>query len=339
MNNFLIKKNNNNMKKKNLNILIILLIILVSIYIVRILKLTGICCMILNILSPLFFGYVLSWVIKPIVDKIRFNRVVTTTIIYILFIGLIVLILFNLIPLIISESKKIIPIIKYYILHNQILYNIYESFNIKDLIASNLKNMNTCLNNILGITMNILYSLIFGFYFLIRKDGISYFKFIPKKLRFNISKDLRLYIKSILLDTLFMFIILSIVFSIIGLSSPLLFALFCSITNVIPYIGPLIGGIPAVLIGLSESIKFGTIVTISIVLVQIIENNIIQPLIVSKNVNLNPIYILIGVIIFGHFFGILGMIISTPIVLILRDIINYYKKNKPKWFSLIPDKS
>ena len=53
-------------------------------------------------------------------------------------------------------------------------------------------------------------------------------------------------------------------------------------------------------------------------------------MIVSKNVNLNPIYILIGIIIFSHFFGIIGMILSTPILLIIRSVYKYYKKNKPK---------
>ena len=186
--------------------------------------------------------------------------------------------------------------------------------------------------------MNIVYSMIFSFYFLIRKNPTSYFTFIPNELRYNISKDLRLYVKSILLDTLFMFTILSIIFSIIGLSSPILFALFCAITNIIPYIGPYIGGVPAILIGLTKSFKLGIITTIVIMVVQSLENNIVQPMIVSKNVNLNPIYILIGVIIFSHFFGILGMIISTPILLIIRNIINYYKKNKPDWFTSILDK-
>lgn len=326
------------MKKQNLNILVILLIILVSVYIIRFLKLMGFCVIILSILSPLFFGYILSWIIKPIVDKINFNRVVTTVIIYLIFIGLVLLILFNLIPIIVDETKKIIPVIKYYILHNQTLYSVYESLNVKGILSNSLKNMNNSITNIFSVIMNIIYSLIFGFYFLIKKDNVSYFKSIPKKLRTSISKDLRLYIKSIMLDTLFMFIILSIAFSVIGLSSPLLFALFCAITNIIPYIGPYIGGIPAILIALSESMNLGVIVSITIVLVQTIENNIIQPLIVSKNVNLNPLYILIGIIIFSHFWGILGMIISTPIVLIIRNVLNYYKKNKPKWFNLILDK-
>ena len=61
-------------------------------------------------------------------------------------------------------------------------------------------------------------------------------------------------------------------------------------------------------------------------------------MIVSKNVNLNPIYILISIILFSHFFGIIGMILATPITLIIRDTYKYYKKNKPKWFNLILDK-
>lgn len=326
------------MKKDYLNILICLLIVLVSIYIIRVLKLTGICCVFLSILSPLFFGYIISWILKPIVNKFKINRVIVTLFVYLLFLGLIFLILVNIIPLIISESKKIYPIIKYYITHNEILYNIYESLNIKSIMSNLFKYFNSCLNNVFGIVMNIVYSLIFGFYFLISKSKKSYFNFIPNKLRKTISKDLRLYIRSILLDTLFMFVILSIIFSIIGLSSPFIFALFCSITNIIPYIGPYIGGLPAILIGLADSFKMGIIVLIMIVIVQIIENNIIQPLIVSKNVNLNPIFILIGVIVFSHFFGIIGMIISTPVVLVIRDLIIYYKKNKPKWFNLILDK-
>ena len=190
--------------------------------------------------------------------------------------------------------------------------------------------INSCLNNILSIVMNIVYSMIFGFYFLIKKNETSYFKFIPEELRCDISKNLRLYIRSIVLDTLFMFTILSITFSITGLSSPILFALFCAVTNIIPYIGPYIGGVPAIIIGLSKSFKLGIIITIIIMAVQSLENNIVQPMIVSKNVNLNPIYILIGIIIFSHFFGIIGMILSTPILLIIRSVYKYYKKNKPK---------
>ena len=335
---FVKKKNNSNMKKKYINILLLLLIILISILIIRTLKILGICCVFLSILSPLFFGYVIYWILRPIVNKIKFNRVVTTTIIYLFFMGLIIFFLLKIIPLMITESKKIIPSINNYIINNKYLSKIYDNINIKKIISSNIKYMNNCLNNIIGISINVIYSFIFGFYFLIKKGNNDYFKIIPKSLKNNISKDMRLYIRSIMLDTLFMFTILSILFYIEGLPNPIIFAIFCAITNIIPYIGPYIGGIPAIIIGLSKSFKLGIVIAVTIIIVQSLENNLIQPMIVSKNVNINPIIILISIIIFSHFFGILGMILATPITLIIRDIIKYYKKNKPNWFTLILEK-
>jgi len=108
------------MKRNYINILIILLIFLVSIYIIRYLKIIGFCTILLSILKPLFYGFVLSWILRPIVDKIKCNRVLITLIIYILFLGGIVLILFNLIPIIFKELKNIIPEILNYI--NKILF-------------------------------------------------------------------------------------------------------------------------------------------------------------------------------------------------------------------------
>ena len=326
------------MKRNYLNILIILLIFLVSIYIIRYLKIIGFCKIIISILSPLFFGYVLSWILRPLVDKIKFNRVVITLIIYILFLGGIIFLLFKLIPIILNELKNIIPIIKYYIIHNKFLFKIYNKLNISKLFSNNIKVMNIYVNNIFSLILNIVYSLIFGFYFLSSKGNNKYFNFIPNKLRNKISKDLRNYVKSIIMDTIIIFIIFSIIFKIVGLDNSLTFALFCSITNIIPYLGPYIGGIPAIIIGLSKSFNYGVTILIIIIVVQILENNIIQPLLVSKNVKLNPISILISIIIFSHFYGIIGMIISTPILIVLKNIKNYYKKNKPKWFNLALDK-
>ena len=326
------------MKRNYVNILIILLIFLISIFIIRYLKIIGFCSILLSILKPLFYGFIISWILRPIVDKIKCNRVIITLIIYILFLGGMFLILFNLIPILFKELKNIIPEILNYIHNNGYLNNIYNTLNINNIFNNNLRNMNNYVNNVFSIILNIFYSLIFGFYFLISKSNRIYFNFIPNKLKNKINKDLRLYIKSIILDTFFIFVILLITFSIIGLNNLIIFALFCSITNIIPYIGPYLGGIPAVIIGLSKSFNYGITILIIIIIVQIIENNIIQPILVSKNVKLNPIIILVGIIIFSHFFGIIGMIISTPIIIILKNILFYYKKNKPKWFNLILDK-
>jgi predicted PurR-regulated permease PerM len=184
--------------------------------------------------------------------------------------------------------------------------------------------MNSYVNDVFSLFLNIFYSLIFGFYFLSSKNNRGYFNFVPIKLRNKINKDLRLYIKSILLDTLFIFILLWIIFSIIGLNNSIIFALFCSITNIIPYIGPYIGGIPAVLVGFSQGITTGILTLIVLCVIQFLEGNFLQPVILSKTTKLHPVTIILGLLIFGNLWGILGMIISTPLLAALKAIILFF---------------
>ena len=103
------------------------------------------------------------------------------------------------------------------------------------------------------------------------------------------------------------FITQSIGLTIAGLEAPILFALFCAVTDIIPYFGPYIGGIPAVLVGFSMSPMTGICVLVAIIIAQFLESNFLQPLVMGKTMKLHPVTIMIGLLIFGHFFGILGM--------------------------------
>ena len=94
--------------------------------------------------------------------------------------------------------------------------------------------------------------------------------------------------------------------------------------NVIPYAGPYLGGIPAVIVGFSQGTGIGIAVLISIIVIQFVEGNVLQTLIISKTTKLNPVTIIIGLLIFGHFFGIIGMLLSTPIIGVLKVIIKYF---------------
>ena len=94
--------------------------------------------------------------------------------------------------------------------------------------------------------------------------------------------------------------------------------------NVIPYLGPYIGGAPAVVVGLSQSTTIGITVLIAIAIIQFIEGNLLQTLIISKTTKLNPITIIIGLLVFGHFFGIIGLLLSTPIIGVLKVIYHYF---------------
>ena len=104
----------------------------------------------------------------------------------------------------------------------------------------------------------------------------------------------------------------------------MLFGLFCGLTNVIPYAGPYIGGAPAVIVGFSQSPTTGLLVLAVIVVIQFIEGNFFQPIIMSKSTKLHPVTIISGLLLFGHFWGIIGMFVSTPIIGVIKSVFMYF---------------
>jgi predicted PurR-regulated permease PerM len=117
-------------------------------------------------------------------------------------------------------------------------------------------------------------------------------------------------------------IISTILFSIIGIEHSLLWGIIIGTTNVIPYIGPYIGGAIVVTFTLLTSYKKAFIVLIVIVILQLIESNFISPNIHSKTVKTSPILVLLFVSIFGQILGIFGMIIAVPILSIFQILVN-----------------
>ncbi len=108
--------------------------------------------------------------------------------------------------------------------------------------------------------------------------------------------------------------------------------LFVGLTNLIPYIGPLIGAIPAVLVSLFDTgdLKPALYVALALLFVQLADNLILKPLVVARAVNIHPMMVLLVVIIGGKFFGILGMLLSIPftaiIQLVLKESIIVFRK-------------
>ena len=144
-----------------------------------------------------------------------------------------------------------------------------------------------------------------------------------KELSKRINTSLRGYVSGVIVIMFLVFITQLIGFSIIGLDAPIIFAIFCALTDIIPYFGPYIGAIPAVIVGFAESPLVGLLTILVIFLCQQLENNIYQPIIMGKAMKLHPITIMLGLLLFGHFFGILGMILATPIISCVKIIVSF----------------
>ena len=186
---------------------------------------------------------------------------------------------------------------------------------------------------ILSGTGQILLSLILGFYMLFDFDKVSksIVNFFPKRLRGDakyllslLNGSLYSYISGTLWLSLLLFVVSIIGFSLIGLNAPVLVALICVITNLIPYIGPYMGGAIACAIGFAESPIIGLLTLIFILITQLLEGEILHPLVMSKKLNLSPITIIVSLLLFEHLFGIIGMIIATPVVALLKIIYVFF---------------
>ncbi len=137
---------------------------------------------------------------------------------------------------------------------------------------------------------------------------------------------LRKYVTGVLLIMCLVFITQSIGFALAGLPAPLIFALFCAITDVIPYFGPYIGGIPAVIVAFTISPVVGIWTIVAILIVQNLENNFYQPLIMGHAMELHPVTIIVGLLLFGHYFGLVGMIFATPIMACIKILAEFIKE-------------
>jgi predicted PurR-regulated permease PerM len=90
-------------------------------------------------------------------------------------------------------------------------------------------------------------------------------------------------------------------------------AVFAGLTEVIPYVGPVIGAIPAVLIAFADSPVKGVMVIGWYLLIQQIESSILVPKIMENNVGLNPLLVIIAVIAGGSLGGVIGAILAIPV--------------------------
>jgi len=97
----------------------------------------------------------------------------------------------------------------------------------------------------------------------------------------------------------------------------MLIGIFAGLANMIPYIGPLAGGVTAVSVVLVNG-GSGQQVLIAFLIVQLTDNVLVQPLVVAKTVNLHPLIIVFAVIIGGQFFGVLGMLLAVPAAGIIK---------------------
>lgn len=308
----------------------------------------------LGAISPIFIGLLIAWFFDPFVTKLqkkKIPRIVACILVYILILGIVFLIMYLFVPALISQVKDFVaaaPDIFDDI--TDFIMNVIKKFD-----PNNTMNVKTLKKGIMDTITDFGFSIgsdmpkyifsfgkalfnggvslvlgfMIGFYLLFdfEKVNSGLYNIMPvawkdgyTELTHRINTSLRSYVQGVLIVMLLVFLTQSIGLTLAGMQAPILFAMFCAVTDIIPYFGPYIGAIPAIIVGFTISPITGICVVISILVVQLLENNFYQPLIMGHTMKLHPVTIMVGLLVFEHFFGILGMVIATPCIACIKVI-------------------
>jgi predicted PurR-regulated permease PerM len=321
------------------------------------------------VLLYIIVALILTLMGNPILDflrkRLKFNHIFATIATLFIFMIIIASFIMMFIPLILSQSQnlsllntgaieqqtlQLINQISLFLENHRIdSSKIIKASDISSAINFNIipNFLNTILATISSFGIGLVSVLFITFFFLKERKlfitGVK--KLIPdsheeqilnslEKINFLLSR----YFIGLLLQLFIVFILYLTVLLIFGIPNAFIIGFLCAVLNIIPYIGPLIASVLAAVLTMlsnlgsdfqTEILPVTIYVLIGYWIVQIIDNNLSQPIIFSKSVSSHPLEIFLVILIAGFLFGILGMITAVPLYTILKVIgKEFFSENK-----------
>ncbi len=313
-----------------------------------------------TVIVYLIVALILALITNPLVEflkkrlKFKNTLAVSTTMVVILLVIVGFIMMF--VPLIAAQGKNlsllntdsiqsnVLELVKkietYLISHNIDAGNLLKESHVTEKLNFNfLPNfLNSVLNTISNFGMGMA-SVLFILFFIL-KDKIYFIIGIKRILPDNqeekilnsidkIREMLSRYFIGLLMQLFIVFVLYIIVLLIFGVENAFVIAFLCAILNIIPYVGPLIGSVLAAVLTMignlggdfqTEILPTTLYVLLGFTIVQVIDNNVSQPIIFSKSVNSHPLEIFLITLISGFLFGITGMIIAIPFYTMIKVV-------------------
>ncbi|MCM1992122.1 AI-2E family transporter [Oceanirhabdus seepicola] len=313
---------------------------------------------IFKIVQPIFIAFSIAYVLEPLVkllcNKFKFKRGISVLIILLVLIGFIGISISFIIPTLVGSIKDLVNLINIEQL-NKIVDEIVAGVGMDQSseIFKQLNNMlgsfvtkfgeaiTTILQNSLGAALqvtsgifNLIVSLCIAIYMLLDKDDLLA---RIKRLMYAFSKKekvddvlavgrraneifMRFFIGKII-DSIIIGIICFVIMFIFRIPYAPLLSIIIGITNMIPYFGPFIGGVPAVLIVLFVSPIHALIAGIIIIVLQQFDGLYLGPKILGDKVGVGAFWIIVSVTVGGAIIGVWGMLLGVPITVLIKTLI------------------
>ena len=340
--------------KKLLNLLIfgILILIFSFLLVITFPYFKEILLFLWRLFLPFVIAAFIAYLLFPVIDFLyrqQIQKGLAVLIIYVVFFGGLGFLFYHVYPLIIHQMRDLVENFPRFVkMYEDSINQIYQSTaflpeTVHDKIDGLVASVEGTLDDLLAklmdgflhifdmiIIITIIPVLVFYYIkdFQLLKDFFK--KFIPRKMHSRlkrmivaIDEGLGGYIRGLFLVSLFVSLVTLFIFKLLNVPYALLLSIIIGLTNIIPYFGPIIGAIPAVMIAYTSSPSLVLYVVLTIFAVQIIEGNLLSPYIMGKNIKIHPIAIIFALLLGGELFGIAGMILAVPILAILKVVIMY----------------
>lgn len=321
-----------------------------------------------DIMLAIILSIILAYFLNPLVNYLQkkgLKRTVSTAIVYIGIVIILAILLVSFIPRTGKEIKNLAENLSIYISNfNTFIDKIYAGYSnvlgdtpellqsiekviesntqkLQDSISSGLTNLITGISGFLSKAVTLILIPIITFYFLVDKN---YFvkklkEHIPEKykddiftLSHQINDVMNQFIKGRLLMAIFVGTMTAIFLLIMDVQFAIVIGFITAIADIVPYIGPFLGFLPAVILAFFSSPLKALWVAIFFVVIQWVENNILAPKVLGQSIGLHPLTVLLALIIGGGIFGVLGMILAVPVtaimMILVKFIINKYKESR-----------
>lgn len=211
------------------------------------------------------------------------------------------------------------------------------------------KMISGILNAISGLLVDTILVLVYIFLLLNFRNHLKNFilKLVPDEYKDKatsiISKSSQVstkYLSGLGMMIVMLWIMYGIGFSIVGVKNAIFFAILCGLLEIIPFVGNVTGTSITIIMALSQGGGSGIILGILITygLVQFIQTYILEPLVVGSEVNINPLFTIVVIVVGEMVWGVPGMILAIPILGIIKVICDNVEPLKPYGFLIGSEK-
>ncbi len=190
---------------------------------------------------------------------------------------------------------------------------------------------------VFGSAFSFIIVLVVSFYLAVQENGIENFlrivtpakneKYIINLWRRSQYKIGR-WFKGQLVLGLIVGVLVYLGLTILGVRYALTLGILAAVFELVPFFGPILSAVPAVLIGFSEGVPMGLMVAGFYVIIQQFENHLIYPLVVKKIVGVPPLLVILSLIVGGQLAGFLGIILAVPIATVLMELAGDIEQQK-----------